>query len=442
MSVGATGYDQRMLREARMGLMIIVALFVTLTYFGYQYLRSRGDQIPDYVWQAPLAVEIDPDDVLQMTRRRLGHAPVDERPETMLGERFADQRSAFQPTQPMPRETVESNSTSTSQPDRQSGPSSSPRLFPPPSERVTETGGQKFQPALHPPVKTEIPQSQTTTAEPSLTTTKEPPLPTVAAPTTEISSAAKSSATTTSPLTSAEGPPSGQPIGLTVLPNTKTIPSSNDFQPLLDSKPSSVDSPPSQPKNSDFQPAIQPKTPPEVSPKPVRESSAFKPLGEFKPQETSSAKRTPPPVAPSVTPPEWPKSIELKSHDSLWDAARTIYGDGQWFRALYQHNLSRLEGMTDRQQTITLECPAPLELANRFPDLAPPDFLERDETRVTDPTKYQTVAGDSLFEIARQQLGQASRYLELMELNRDRLPPAVNHLTRLPAGIDLQLPQK
>jgi nucleoid-associated protein YgaU len=81
-----------------------------------------------------------------------------------------------------------------------------------------------------------------------------------------------------------------------------------------------------------------------------------------------------------------------------------------------------------------------LELANRFPELAPPDFAERDPSRSIDNTKYTTLAGDSLFEISRQQLGQASRYLELLELNRSQLPPGVNHLTRLPAGIELNLP--
>ncbi len=411
MTVGASGYDQRMMREARMGLMIIIALFVTLTYFGYQYLRSRGDQIPDYVWQAPLAIEIDPDDVLQMTRRRLGHAPVDERPES-LGERFADQRTEFQPTQPMPRQTSEPRSLPAELP---SGLLNPKLVNPPhqtssdPNPKTSETSDQKFQSALQPPTKTEVTKP---TESPATWETMPATVPPTAQSVTVQSPPAQSPPAQSPP---ARASTPGQPIGLTVLPNAQPLPSSRDFQPLIDSK----------------------TIPPAVTAKPLSESSAFQPHMESKPPQSPIAVKPQPPV----TPPEWPKQFELKSHDSLWDAARTIYGDGQWFRALYQHNLTRLEGTTDRQKSVMLECPAPLDLANRFPELAPPDFVERDETRTVDPTQYMTVTGDSLFEIARQQLGQASRYLELLELNRDRLPPAVSHLTRLPAGIKLTLPK-
>ena len=54
---------------------------------------------------------------------------------------------------------------------------------------------------------------------------------------------------------------------------------------------------------------------------------------------------------------------------------------------------------------------------------------------------YRTEDGDTLFEIARQRLGQASRYLEIYELNRFRIPETANHLTPLGGGIELLLPQ-
>ena len=54
---------------------------------------------------------------------------------------------------------------------------------------------------------------------------------------------------------------------------------------------------------------------------------------------------------------------------------------------------------------------------------------------------YVTEDGDTLFEIARQRLGQASRYLEIHELNRFRIPETANHLTPLGGGIELLLPE-
>jgi hypothetical protein len=54
--------------------------------------------------------------------------------------------------------------------------------------------------------------------------------------------------------------------------------------------------------------------------------------------------------------------------------------------------------------------------------------------------RYQARKGETLFEIARSELGQASRFAELLELNRKRLPAGAGHLTPLPAGTELLLP--
>ena len=54
---------------------------------------------------------------------------------------------------------------------------------------------------------------------------------------------------------------------------------------------------------------------------------------------------------------------------------------------------------------------------------------------------YQTIEGDTLFDIARSKLGQASRYLEILELNRDILPKNITHMAVLKTGIELELPR-
>ena len=55
---------------------------------------------------------------------------------------------------------------------------------------------------------------------------------------------------------------------------------------------------------------------------------------------------------------------------------------------------------------------------------------------------YVVREGDNLFHIARNELLQASRYLDILQLNRDDLPADCTHLTPLPAGLKLKLPSR
>lgn len=407
--VGFSGPDERMLREARMGLMVVAALFVSLIYFGFQYFRNQVNQIPDHVWAAPLAREIDPDQVLEMAKRRrsglVNPEAVVQSPD-ITSQRFADQRTEFQPTQPLPRnmdqpaaaiqssapqQFISKSTQSTENPELSPAESSNyaaaqterpkPRpLNPPTTIKPAESGA--FQPTWNSsPIATPIatPDSPSVVAAPN-----------IQAPERKDNDAAEQPQNT---YRSAE-----KPIGLTALPGTAS------------SRPST---PPAETSRADNPPPINPVA--EISKPRLPSAREFQPL--------------------------WPKTHVLQPHESLWDAAHKVYGDGQWFRALYQHNLDRLEAETDRRQTVSLDCPAPLDLAQKFPELVPAEIAEKDTTRADDKTRYVTIAGDCLFDIARQQLGQASRYLELLELNRDRLPPAVSHLTRLPVGLELKLPE-
>ena len=72
-----------------------------------------------------------------------------------------------------------------------------------------------------------------------------------------------------------------------------------------------------------------------------------------------------------------------------------------------------------------------------------PDFNPLDrEMPLRDQRMYLTTAGDTLFSIAAETLGQASRFVELLELNRAILPPGAGSSTRLPAGLPLHLPER
>ena len=63
------------------------------------------------------------------------------------------------------------------------------------------------------------------------------------------------------------------------------------------------------------------------------------------------------------------------------------------------------------------------------------------EKQASQPANIYTVRqGDNLFDIARNELLQASRYLEILELNREHLSADCTHLTPLPAGLKLKIP--
>ena len=165
----------------------------------------------------------------------------------------------------------------------------------------------------------------------------------------------------------------------------------------------------------------------------------------------------------------------VRTGESFWTIAQLHYDDGRYFRALYKHNELHV---TDFDQPIPgtrLETPSVQILVQRWPELCPAlespvSYRHSDQEknpRLTgttnqdanpaEPTSivadhgwpmaasevgefYETQSGDTLFGIAAQRLGQASRYLELLRLNESRLPVGVDHLSPLPGKIRLIMP--
>jgi len=154
-----------------------------------------------------------------------------------------------------------------------------------------------------------------------------------------------------------------------------------------------------------------------------------------------------------------PDEYRVQKTDSLWSIAVDHYGDGRFFRALHQHNFERLTAADRLEPDSLIAVPMIDELLNRYPQLCPADKLGVSSTNSddnksaltkTDYDMYEksmdarfhiTEAGDTLFDVARQRLGQASRYLEIFELNQFRIPRHVNHLTPLAPGLRLLLPE-
>lgn len=126
--------------------------------------------------------------------------------------------------------------------------------------------------------------------------------------------------------------------------------------------------------------------------------------------------------------------------ESFWSIAQKQYDDGRYFRALFEYNRKRVGTFENLAPGAVIATPKSAELAKLWPELCPKPDGSNAETTDVDERVYVTREGDTLFGIARQKLDQASRYLEIMEMNQFSLPRGVSHLSPLAAGTRLVLP--
>ena len=124
-----------------------------------------------------------------------------------------------------------------------------------------------------------------------------------------------------------------------------------------------------------------------------------------------------------------PASTKVEKGEGFWLVAQRIYGDGRFFDALYQANRKRVKSFNEVPAGTEILTPSINELRQRYPYLCPRKV-------------YKTKKGETLFEIASEQLGQASRYVEILKLNYARLPKGVKQDTPLQADIQLELPRQ
>ena len=129
---------------------------------------------------------------------------------------------------------------------------------------------------------------------------------------------------------------------------------------------------------------------------------------------------------------------QVGTDESLWHISQLVYEDGRLFRALYEVNKNQILDPNVLNPGTEIRTPPLNELLSRWADFVPEDL--RSET-ISDFV-YHTQNGDTLFNVARQKLGQASRFDELLKLNASKLPLDANHLTPLPEGMRLDLPRQ
>ncbi len=135
----------------------------------------------------------------------------------------------------------------------------------------------------------------------------------------------------------------------------------------------------------------------------------------------------------------------VQPNDNYWIISKKVYGTGGYFKAIYEHN-RRQHPKADRLQVgETLETPDVAYLQKNYPDLCPtpghaaaPQRTMAAIARVRPGTRvYIVEEGDTLFEIARRELGKPSRWGEIYQMNRETLGSDFDYLK---PGTELLLP--
>ncbi|QDU97859.1 LysM peptidoglycan-binding domain-containing protein [Lignipirellula cremea] len=129
-------------------------------------------------------------------------------------------------------------------------------------------------------------------------------------------------------------------------------------------------------------------------------------------------------------------------NDSFWMISERAYGTGVYFKALYQHNRDQFP-YPDRLPTgAPLQIPPLAELQVLYPDLCPePEAAAPKENVLPEATRrrlYSVRNGDTLYEIARRELGEGSRWTDIYRLNQAKLGDRYDNL---PVDMQLVLPE-
>jgi len=137
--------------------------------------------------------------------------------------------------------------------------------------------------------------------------------------------------------------------------------------------------------------------------------------------------------------------------DSYWVISERLYGTSAYFRALEHHNRAKTPEKDRLQMGDTILAPDVAELEKAYPDMCPkPEHREATQRRTIlgstqSPTGTERVyvvqQGDNLFDIARYELGKATRWTEIVDLNHQLLGSDLNDLNYLTPGMKLILPR-
>jgi LysM repeat protein len=189
------------------------------------------------------------------------------------------------------------------------------------------------------------------------------------------------------------------------------------------------------------------KSSPNLAVKQITEVNKFSnPVNSLAYSDKPPIKFTPPEPIPDSNSTE--ESLKLQTYktqtgDTYWSVSEKAYQDGRYFRALFRYNQS-MHADYELVPGLELIAPAKGVLEELWPEECP--IAAKSMTTATtkgsggSTTHHVTSNGDTLFEIARQKLNQASRFVELYQLNTDKIGNDVQPDSPLPGGLKLTLP--
>ena len=139
----------------------------------------------------------------------------------------------------------------------------------------------------------------------------------------------------------------------------------------------------------------------------------------------------------------------MQANENYLLISEKLYGTGAYFKALFEHNRDRYPRanrlkvgdqirtppMEVLQQTYPKLCPRPRQSST--PLGATSGRAPASRMPVGSGRTYVVQQGDTLYDIARYELGEANRWYEIRQLNRDVLGEEADHLR---PGVELRLP--
>lgn len=127
----------------------------------------------------------------------------------------------------------------------------------------------------------------------------------------------------------------------------------------------------------------------------------------------------------------------VEPNDSYWIISKKVYQSGAYFKAIYEHNREKFPDPAKLQVGDELLVPDVEKLREYYPELCPKLRSQTPGSPQTSAVaarnygggrRYVVEAGDTLFDIARYELGKAELWATIYRMNRDVLTDDLNYL--------------
>ncbi len=162
----------------------------------------------------------------------------------------------------------------------------------------------------------------------------------------------------------------------------------------------------------------------------------------------------PPQITPSPISPHEPAvarradgKYEVQPNDNYWNISKRLYGSGAYFKALAEHNRREHPAADKLRVGDQIYTPSLDKLVDSFPDLCPSPRRQKTlakrsnvipvSTQYGGGKTYTVAEGDTLYDIARYELGDSSRWTEILDINRNTLQGDFDYLV---PGMKLTIP--